>query len=145
MKNLLLASVLSLCFGLCALGDDSPLFYHTDGQLNGRAWAVFTAYEKRTYIWGAYDALQFANAANSPGAVGLPGNPGRQPDIVIDGLTAQEVAKVVDGFYSDAANVRVPVFWTLIWAKRKVAGDSVADLDKMAAQFRAVFADKGSR
>jgi hypothetical protein len=53
-----------------------------------------------------------------------------------------EIVKIVDGFYADAANARVPILYALMWAKNKVSGATAEELDAQAAKMRANYAAK---
>jgi hypothetical protein len=134
MKKLIFVSVVSLGVSLPAVGGDSSEKLQSGGGANGRVWEALSIGEKTAYIGGTYDALVFVASLtmNIQGSSAGPMGTG----IAIEGLTYDEISKVVDAFYADAANARVPITFALAWAKRKVSGDTVTQLDALAANFR---------
>jgi hypothetical protein len=103
--------------------------------VNGRGWAGMNDSSKAFYVRGVYDC------AMAPFTVNLKEPGGLDIGILIDmaGTTFGEMAKAVDGFYSDSLNMRIPVIWALMWVKSKHDGASPEILERYAANLRAKF------
>jgi hypothetical protein len=72
---------------------------------------------KSAYIAGVYDAMILEHSDHAGG-----GARPKEIDLVIDRMTYGEIAKVVDTFYADPANVRGAYNSGAFLGKRKVSG-----------------------
>ena len=66
-------------------------------------------------------------------------------DYLIVGVTLGEAVAVLDSFYADAANARVPVMLALRWAKLKIEGGSPESLDSLASFLRSIVIPKAAK
>ena len=136
MRRLILAAF-TLAISHQLIGGDSDTLARSAGWTNGRIWVTMPLRQRAMYVVACYEGMNFiAEVTDSTKATEL------AQGIRINELTAVEIAKVVDGFYLDAANVRVPIVFALTWARRKVSGASESELNTLAAQYRTRYAGK---
>lgn len=130
MKKILISLVL---FASIVLAQDG---WETASLYNGRAWVgMETTATKAMYLRGLYDG-QF----NAGVLLGL-GNVEKQMDNKPLGVSPKEIVAILDMFYSDQSNARVPIFYALVWAKKKIDGADVRELDDFAAKLRRTVAE----
>jgi hypothetical protein len=123
-------------FSLQTFGADSD--YRSDGFINGRSWTEMSISSRIDYISGFYDGLSFL--ATDEGASRETRR--LRAEVTPYGMKIAEIVAVVDGFYADAANARLPVPLALVWAKKKIFGASEQELDRTAASLRRAYAAK---
>jgi hypothetical protein len=130
MKKILISLVL---FASIVLAQDG---WETASLYNGRAWVgMETTVAKAIYLHGLYDG-QF-NAGILLGVCNVEKEMNNKPI----GVSYKEMVAILDTFYSDQSNARVPIFYALVWAKKKTDGANVRELDDFAAKLRRTEAD----
>jgi hypothetical protein len=106
---------------------------------NGRAWGVLPLQAKITFIVGLQEGwLLVLMRMKEVGGQDISALWENARDYAID-LTRSEIAKQVDSFYSDSANVRVPVVEAYRYIHRKVKGASPEELARIAADLRRTY------
>jgi hypothetical protein len=109
--------------------------FETGGYLNGRGWQTFDLSSRSLYLRGVVDGAswvtRFCSSKDFPSVIA--------DSITMIGITWGEMAKAVDGFYSDSLNMRVPVIDVLEWVKMKHDGATPQALEEKAANLRAKF------
>jgi hypothetical protein len=127
-------------FAMCALflnvaglmvGQSDPTT--TGGFRNGRLWAILSDNSKAFYVAGIEDGEVIALFA-------LPSAPKACSDAVTKleprGYVAGDYVKMLDEFYREPANVRVPIVYAYNYALKKLAGMSAKELSEMEATMR---------
>lgn len=97
--------------------------------LNGRAWQTMDMERHIAYIHGIREGLELAKRE------GLNWEYLYAPT----GFLFSELAKQIDIFYSDSANLRIPVLEAYIYTKRKLRGDSPKELADFEALLRRTY------
>ena len=104
--------------------DDGSMF--VDCANNGFLWAEIDQQTKILMVVSYQESLFLVDrvfGAASKDEVG-----GWNRRMQIDGFRTSDIVSVIDGFYGDAANKRAPVFESVLYAIRKMRGDSLASL-----------------
>ena len=119
MTKLILCGAL---FAAALLADDNP-----DETLmisNGRWWAAQTEGIRLGWLMGYSDS-----------SIWLTG-PRQDPERWPVGAKNGEVMKLIDEFYADAANARIPLSNAIEWTGAKIRGVSAAKLTKQVETWR---------
>jgi hypothetical protein len=128
MKKRLLLLLLVLATGLVA--QDGTALYMTNGEANGLLWRTLNNTSKLSLLMGVNSGamvLKIWALTDNPVCVDL-SNKHDYPDI-----TNGDLAKEVDQFYTNAANVPLPVSAAVLYTYKKLTGATKEQLD----QFRA--------
>jgi hypothetical protein len=112
---------------------------HSNGVMvsNGRRWTHLDKQSKIMLLVGVADggALLARETAGDCGAEAE-----RVVDrLSISGFHFSEIAKQIDAFYADTANLRIPVVEAYRFALRKLKGATPAELDAFVAQLRKTY------
>jgi hypothetical protein len=107
----------------------------TASLTNGRGWVGMNDSSKAFYVRGVYDCAMAPFDVDLKEATAF--DIGTR--IYMPGTTFVEMAKAVDGFYSDSLNMRIPVIYALMWVKTKHDGTAPEILEQYAATLRAKF------
>jgi hypothetical protein len=133
MKRLLFASLSFVT--LMPVYAENPM--QTQGCTNGRWWVALRDSSegkdwKNVYLLALFDGLR----AGSSAALS-------KHSLVADGTelatydagdhNMQEIARIIDSFYADPANIRVSICDALLWVHFKLAGWPPKQLDDFAA------------
>jgi hypothetical protein len=114
--------IVKLKLFVCALLITGSAF--ADESLDGLVWKTRTVDEKNAYLYGFYDAMRLeANKSFRHYSDGS--------------KTFGELAKLLDKFYADKANVVIPVHRALALVNLKVIGEKQSDIDQLIVMFRA--------
>jgi hypothetical protein len=108
-----------------------PRYFYKD-LCNGRMWKLFTENEKITYVAGVRAGISLICLTNSE----------LEPAgdfYKLVGKSNKEISAMIDTFYEDAANVRIPVLTAYIWAAKKINGVANEELEELIAQLRRQF------
>lgn len=120
--RIIITLLFAVLVGQVLAGDDIDLI-KTSGLANGRTWTGLRVESKTMYLLGVGEGMQFLAAISNNRIANE-----QFKEVSITGFTLGEIIKVVDGFYSDVANARIPIVDAMTWAKKKVNGatDSMA-------------------
>lgn len=96
---------------------------------NGRAWQTLDSQSRMTYINGIYEGLVLARRE------GLDWERLKRPS----GFRMSDLVQQIDKFYSDSANLRIPVIEAYVWIIKKLKGDSSKDLADLETLLRKTY------
>lgn len=106
-------------------------------QFNGRLWNELDLNGKSAYILGMLDGIDSFFIASKPVATN---NFNYLVDIKdsfhASGFNSIELAKMIDDFYKDKSNIKVPIFEILKCVVLKINGSQRDDLDKVLSDLR---------
>ncbi len=114
---------------LAAQGEDAML---TRSKWNGKFWNALTSDAKSGYISGYSEGVLMGCAVFAFDAKCLE----RMHEHWPSNMTNVDAVKAVDQFFSDTANVRIPLRWGLHWVLRKIGGASISTLDSDLSAMR---------
>jgi hypothetical protein len=135
MKRLLFASLFFVTLmPVCA--EDRM---ETQGYTNGRLWVALGssagATDKNAFLAGLFNGLRAgSSAALSKHSLVADGTELATCDASDHNM--QEIARMIDSFYADPANIRVSICDALLWVHFKLAGWTPKQLDDFAAVCR---------
>jgi hypothetical protein len=151
MRRLAFLLVIPICFFQIdishAVSDDTKTFVpigQTDkgmkvglNQFNGRLWNKMDLKQKSFYILGMLEGIDAFYISSDPVAEKYI----KQFDKIKDsfhtiGFNNVEIAKMIDAFYEDNSNIKVPIFEILKCVVLKTKGSSQDDLDKVLSSLR---------
>ena len=96
---------------------------------NGRAWQTSDFQDRITYIAGIYAGLCLARREGLDwGRVNMP-----------SGFSLSDLVDQIDIFYSDSANLRIPVIEAYVYTIRKLKGDSANESANFEALLRRTY------
>ena len=106
---------------------------------NGHAWKVLPRQAKITFIIGLEEGWLLVLMQTKEGG-------GQNINALWEsargnsmGLMGSEIAKQVDSFYSDSANIRVPIVEAYRYIHQKVKGATPEELARLAAKLRQTY------
>jgi hypothetical protein len=114
-----------LCAGAC-LAQDSSL-YRTDSSMNGRYWKLMDEGHKVIYIVGFTEGMQLEATLNN-----------QHSSLGLKGYIVSDFVGVIEQFYADPANIRVPIIDAWMWMQLKLTGATEEQLKSAAEGFRQV-------
>lgn len=105
---------------------------------NGRHWKLLNRGEKTEWVLGVYDGRVMFAAEFGPKTT-KPQDGGNLRDTVngmIATFTVGEVIDQIDAFYSDSANVQIPIVEALKFSTLKMKGENPEELQKKMSDLR---------
>ncbi len=96
---------------------------------NGRAWQILGMQSRITYISGINNGLLLAKRE------GLDDEYLELPT----GFKMSDFVKQIDNFYSDSANLRIPIIEAYVYINRRLKGDSPKELADFEALLRRTY------
>jgi hypothetical protein len=106
----------------------------TRGRINGRFWRMAGNSARISIVAGLQEGLILWRDT---------GNKIEASDHLIEGFSIAEIVDQIDKFYSDSANIRVPISWAYGYANRKMTGaKDEASLQEYAKFLRELWAEK---
>jgi len=123
---------LILIAGVIPCFSESEVLSHTRGWSNGRIWQSMDRSQKISYLMGADDGeSHLMNEVESVDPVLAKRIEGiLNPQQIKTPIKQSEIASVIDDFYRDAANLRLPVAFALTWASMKINGTEESELSR---------------
>lgn len=102
----------------------------TSGFTNGRLWMQLDHATKAAFLAGCRDAFLY-------GAFFVTGDYAKIPDeLRFPSLTADELLRELDLFYSEGANGPIPIIFAIRYARHKAIGDGPGELQDLLASMR---------
>jgi hypothetical protein len=110
----------------------SDIDVKTAGMNNGCVWENGSHVEKSLYATGIADGV-FLHSVVAASKI-----KSATPDqsLYPAGFLIADVVQGIDLFYSDRANMRVPILFSYLYVMTKIKGASQLELDAMASRFR---------
>lgn len=102
---------------------------YSPGVGNGRAWQTLDAQNRAFYVNGIGEGLVLAKRE------GLNWERVSPPL----GFRMSDLVKQIDNFYSDSANLRIPIIEVYVYTIRKLKGDSAKELADFEALLRRTY------
>jgi hypothetical protein len=99
------------------------------GCANGRAWRTLNSKDRLYFIGGIQEGLILARRE------GLGAERIRMPQ----GFTISDFIEQIDKFYSDSANLRIPIIEVYVYAIKKLKGESSKDLSNLETSLRKTY------
>jgi len=133
------AMILSVSRITAADEDETAFGMHTNGVMvsNGRRWTHLDKQSKIMLLVGVADGGALLARATTETSTDCGAESERVLDrLSISGFHFSEIAKQIDAFYADSANLRVPVVEGYRFALRKLKGATPAELEALVAQLR---------
>lgn len=125
--------------GAVGVRTQQPSPYLTGPFVNGVMWREYSQTKKVYYVGGAVEGF----LAGVYGVVGiLQGDCKRSVEAAIPAwvhsskANAEDVAKEVDSFYQDGANISLPMVDAVEYSEMKLAGATKKELDEYLTRYR---------
>jgi hypothetical protein len=138
----MLKTILLLCLFI------SGVFAQTTGRgtiagsqsltgLSGRHWEALPSAPKLSYIWGIHDALAFLPVVRDSQV------DRRAAPLWAEGFTAEDYVKEMDAFYTNRANINIPLGYGFMACTLRLQGQvTAAELEELLRGQRKIWDSK---